>query len=286
MTNHDQVVACIDGSAYSTAVADYAGWAARRLGAPLVLLHAIYHRHATGPVDLSGAIGLGAQEALLEQLAAHDAQTGKLALERGRLLLEAAKARLAATGGPDAVARLLHGPLVDRLGERESTARLVVIGKRGASAHAAPEHLGTNLERVVRALRLPVMVVPADYREPSSVMLAFDGSDTTLKAVDVIRRGPLFKGLPCHLVTVAEPDGELARAHGLAQARLADAGVRVLGGVYPGDADTVLLRYQQEHAVDLVVMGTYGHSRIRHLLVGSTTTSLIRQLPGPLLLLR
>lgn len=173
MTNHYQVVACLDGSAYSTAVGDYVRWAAGRLEAPLVLLHAIYHRHATGPVGLSRAIGLGAQEALLEQLANHDEQTGKLALERGRLLLDATRARLAATGGPDAVARLLHGPLVDRLVELESTARLVVIGKRGASAHAAPEHLGSNLERVVRALRRPVMVAPADYREPASVMLAF-----------------------------------------------------------------------------------------------------------------
>ncbi len=286
MTNHDQVVACLDGSAYSTAVCDSAGWAAKRLNAPLVLLHAIYHRHATGPVDLSGVIGLGTQEALLEQLAAHDQQTGKLALERGRLLIDAARARVDATGGPEAAAQLLHGPLVDRLVELEPTARLVVIGKRGASAHAAPEHLGNNLERVVRALRRPILVVPADYREPASVMLAFDGSDTTHKAVDVVLRGPLFAGLPCHLVTAAEPGGDLARAHAAARARLEDAGFRVLGGVYPGDADTVLLRYQQEHDIGLVVMGTYGHSRIRHLLVGSTTTSLIRQVPGLLLLLR
>jgi nucleotide-binding universal stress UspA family protein len=34
------------------------------------------------------------------------------------------------------------------------------------------------------------------------------------------------------------------------------------------------------------VMGAYGHSRIRQLLVGSTTTSMLRTTTSPLLLLR
>lgn len=36
---------------------------------------------------------------------------------------------------------------------------------------------------------------------------------TTLKAVDVLPRGPSFKGMVCHLVTAAEPAGAMADAH-------------------------------------------------------------------------
>jgi len=97
------------------------------------------------------------------------------------------------------IGRLMHGPLVDRLLELEDSSRLIVIGKRGASAHAAPQHLGNNLERVAPAMHTPVLVVPAVYREPSSMMLAFDNSSTTLKAVDILLRGPLFK-VPCPLL--------------------------------------------------------------------------------------
>ena len=35
-----------------------------------------------------------------------------------------------------------------------------------------------------------------------------------------------------------------------------------------------------------MVMGAYGHSRIRHLVVGSTTTTLLRLSPCPVLVLR
>jgi len=37
---------------------------------------------------------------------------------------------------------------------------------------------------------------------------------------------------------------------------------------------------------DLVVMGAYGHSRIRSLIIGSTTTATVRSCKVPLLLMR
>ena len=48
----------------------------------------------------------------------------------------------------------------------------------------------------------------------------------------------------------------------------------------------MLCDYQREHAIELLVMGAYGHSRIRQFLVGSTTTAMIRRAQSPLLLLR
>ncbi|TZG31610.1 universal stress protein, partial [Halomonas eurihalina] len=44
--------------------------------------------------------------------------------------------------------------------------------------------------------------------------------------------------------------------------------------------------YQEEQNIDLLVMGAYGHSRIRHLLVGSTTTVMLQRAEVPVLLLR
>jgi len=283
---NDQVMACVDGSAFSAAVCDYAAWAARRLGAPVSLLHAIDHRHAAGPADLTGSIGFGSQEALLEQLAAHDQQAGKLALERGRQLLDAARARVTATGVAPPSVRQLHGSLVDLLIEEEPSVRLLVIGKRGHAAHTAQDHLGSNLERVIRAMHRPILVVPSEYREPTNVLLAFDNGPSTRKGVEVLMRGPLFKGMVCHLVTAGDPAGDMRDAHAWARTELESAGLIVEGGVYPGVPDGVLTTYCRDHAIDLVVMGAYGHSRIRHLLVGSTTSAMIRRVPSPLLLLR
>jgi len=40
------------------------------------------------------------------------------------------------------------------------------------------------------------------------------------------------------------------------------------------------------NAINLLVMGAYGHSRIRYLIIGSTTTEMIRTCKIPVLLFR
>jgi nucleotide-binding universal stress UspA family protein len=47
-----------------------------------------------------------------------------------------------------------------------------------------------------------------------------------------------------------------------------------------------LPRLLRSGVAGLLVMGAYGHSRIRHLIIGSTTTTLLRTSPVPVLILR
>ena len=53
-----------------------------------------------------------------------------------------------------------------------------------------------------------------------------------------------------------------------------------------GEVEPTLHAYQNEHNIDVLVMGAYGHSRIRQFLVGSTTTSILQTTNSALLLLR
>ncbi|MFY0992968.1 universal stress protein, partial [Halomonas sp. C05BenzN] len=71
-----------------------------------------------------------------------------------------------------------------------------------------------------------------------------------------------------------------------ALATLRDAGHEAEGAIRAGEVEATLRAYQEEQGIDLLVMGAYGHSRIRHLLVGSTTTEMLRKTRIPVLLLR
>jgi len=53
-----------------------------------------------------------------------------------------------------------------------------------------------------------------------------------------------------------------------------------------GEVIEILHDYQNSHAIDLMVMGAYGHSKIRQFFVGSNTTKMIGSSKIPLLLLR
>ena len=56
MSKH--TVACIDGSALSGAVADYAAWSAQRMGSPLVLLNVLDDNRSADETNFSGNIGV------------------------------------------------------------------------------------------------------------------------------------------------------------------------------------------------------------------------------------
>ncbi|EWH00576.1 hypothetical protein Q427_18800 [Halomonas sp. BC04] len=117
-------------------------------------------------------------------------------------------------------------------------------------------------------------------------MIAFDGSKTTRKGVEMIAKSPLFQGIPCHVVIVGAETGDNRSQLDWALATLHEAGHEAEGAIRAGEVEETLRTYQKEKDIDLLVMGAYGHSRIRHLLVGSTTTAMLRGSQMPILLLR
>lgn len=280
-----RVLAAVDLSQYAAGVADYAGWAAARLGAPLELLHVLDREREGGSRDLSGALSLGATEDLLAELASLDEQRAGLAQRQGRAVLEGLRGRVAGHGA-DAAIRQRHGALVETLLELEPDVRLFVIGKRGEHANLAKGHLGSNLERVMRAVHRPVLVASRAFRPVGRFLIAFDGSATTRKCVEMVCASPLLKGLECHVLMAGAPD-EAQQAQLLwAQAALREAGFEPRAHVEAGTADAAIAAQVEALGIDLLVMGAYGHSRIRTMIVGSTTTQVLRQCAIPVLLLR
>lgn len=277
------VIACIDGTAVSTAVCDYAAWASQQLEAPLEFLHVLEKSEYPAQSNLSGNIGLGSREALLAELADLDEQRARLALEQGKLMLEAAVQRAIGQGIPNPATRQRHGSLVETLAEMEASIRLLVLGKHDEHLGV---HIGSRLENVVRTLHRPTLITTAEFKTPRRIMLAFDGSATTRKGVEMVAASPLFRGLPCHLVMVGA-DSDAQRAS-LAWARttLENAGFDAPARIVQGEVERALCDYRAANDIDLLVMGAYGHSVIRRFLVGSTTTTVIRNASVPVLLLR
>lgn len=281
-----KILALVDGSIYSASVCDHAAWISARTGAPVELIHVLGRREAPENQDLSGAIKLGARTALLEELAELDAQRAKLISHRGRAILEDARAILDKAGVTDITTRLRHGDIVEALAEIEADARVVLIGKRGEAADFAKGHLGSNLERIVRASHKPVFVASRAFKPISKVLVAYDGGTSAMRAIDHIARSSLFQGLGIHVVTVGQATPEVLKGLKDAAALLKAAGIEAETSVLPGQPETALAKLVDEAQFDMLVMGAYGHSRIRSLIIGSTTTAMIRACKVPVVLMR
>lgn len=287
MKNENIVLACVDQSRFADYVADYAAWAARRLEAPLEFLHIIdSHPERGSGDDRSGAIGVNAQEELLAKLSEEDEARARNARERGRLLLNGLRERATAAGAASVDIRQRRGELKETLVEQAAGVRLVVLGRRGESADTTQRDLGRNVERVVRALKRPILTVTDNFHEPQRVMIAFDGGIVTRRGVKMVAGSPLFRGLPITLLMAGKERQDAPKQLAWAQATLEAAGFEVTALLTPGDAETVIARAVKEQQIDMLIMGAFGHSPWRSLLFGSKTADLLRSSIIPTLLLR
>ncbi len=277
------IIACTDGSPYAPSVYQHAAWAAGRCGESVHVLHLIERHDVPASVDLSGSIGFDANAELLAELAKADESHARLARLRGQAILEDAAKQLS---GTPVLTTQRHGSLVETLDEFEKNASLVVIGKRGEHADFAKGHLGSNLERVVRSARVPVLVAARKFQPVERFLIAFDGGPSSLKAVRHVAAGPRLRGLECHIIAIGKPDSEIAKALATAAAELESAGFQVTSALFQGHADEVIAAEVRQREIGLLVMGAYGHSRVRQFILGSTTTSLVRTCLVPVLLFR
>ena len=277
------ILACTDGSLYAPSIYQHAAWAASRGGASIHVLHVIERDESHEPHDFTGSIGFDTNAELLEELAKHDESHARVARLRGKAILEDAVKQLA---GNEVKTTLRHGSVVETLDEFEEGAELVVIGKRGEHADFAKGHLGSNLERVLRSAKIPVLVASREFKPIERFLIAFDGGASALKAVHHIATQPLLKGLECHLVMCGKQDREHELSLEHAATGLRGAGFTVTADLLTGDPDEVIAREVTQRDIDLLVMGAYGHSRVRNLILGSITTHLIRTCQIPIILFR
>lgn len=282
-----KLLCAIDASTYSPSLCDHAAWFANRMGARVDVLHVLdrTERGAGAGLDLSGSVGLGASEVLLEQLTKADEASAQAAQAHGRDMLESAARRLTDDGVADVGLLHRHGEVAETIIELAASFDLVIIGKRGEGRNFEEGRLGAKVERVVRGSARPILVAPRVFMPITRVVVAFDGGSSATKALTHVLSNQAFADLEIVVAIVADAgtqrDVRVEAAQGLLAGR-ADAAVKTL----QGDVEAVLKGELRQGAGDLLVMGAYGHSRIRELFLGSTTTAMIRTGKVPVLLFR
>ena len=181
----------------------------------------------------------------------------------------------------DAVEDLaLHGRYVD----------LVVIGQHDPDSKAMsnPDIAGRLVLRIGRS----VMIVPYAGRYPNlgkNILVAWDAGRQASRAVNDAL--PLLKGADKVNVLAINPEtgpdghGEIPCAdicqHPARHGVNAEAQTAMAGDMEVGD---ILLSRASDLGADLLVMGAYGHRRLRELVLGGATRHLLAYMTLPVLM--
>ena len=282
-----KMIAFIDGSIYSDSVCDHVIWAAAGDQSDVSIFNVIEGAHDIDvPSNFSGSLDADAKNKLLAELSELDQQRAKFSQKKGRLVLDLARERLTEGGLKKVKTHLRNGDFVTTVTEYQDNSDLIVIGKRGEAADFAKLHLGSNLERLIRSTNKPVLVAARFFKPIKKILVAFDGGRSSYGAIDFIASNTPYSRLECHIVIAGEERGRGHKQVIHAENLLKKAAMDYRISQECGEPEKVITDYVEKHSVDLLVMGAYGHSRIRNLIIGSTTTQMIRSCLVPVLLFR
>lgn len=281
------ILVCVDGSNYGQVCTSYAIWLAKKTGAKISALYVseLWQYETPLIADFGGALGTQPYMGLTAQL--REVEAGKAKIIENYVRGEFEKA-----GIPDQV-EFFHrsGLLVDCIDEFENQRNdisAIILGKRGEHANFAKGHLGSNMERVIRASKLPCFVVNRKFIEQKKIVLAYDGSPSATRALEYLATRKEFIDQEVHIVTVAKPGAEADATRLLfdAEARLKGGPIAPIAQLLSGTPGEALEKYVQENDITCLIMGAYGHSRVRQFIIGSTTTEFVRRCLIPVIMFR
>ena len=278
----NKVLVCLDGSNLSKAVCDYGIDIAKKLNLPLVLLNVIEHSHISKKVNLSGNIGLGSKDDLLEELANEEMNESKQLILKGKAVLKEMEEYVKSQGVESYSTLQKHGTLYETLDELSSDLRIAIIGLKGESN----SNIGSHIEELLRTLNIPILLVNKEFTPIKSILIAYDGSEYANKAIKLTKQNPIFPKVIRYIVNVNKDTNISNKLLGEAKQMFANANIDVETASLNGDSVEAILTYQKENNIDIIAMGAYSHNRFRSAIFGSFTTKMLLNSKVPLLLFR
>jgi len=270
-----------DGSDNGNIALRYGLYIASKFDATITGLHVIDVYLIQGPIttDISGAVGMPPYDGFFEAI-----ETSLQ--EKAQFILKDFQERCQKSGFVAEV-KTTTGKIDEIIAEEAQEADLVLMAKKGEHFHLKEGGLlGSVAESVIRHCGKPVMVTPEKFYEIESMGIAYDGSEPAKKALKLSLEISGHAEWPLTVVIITtdakKADKLCTEAEELAGRSSADCEMVVL----QGKESEAILKFIQEGSVELMVMGAYGHNRLRELFLGSTTSNVIRKSSIPVLLTR
>lgn len=279
-----QILVPTDGSENSLTAADYAVSLARLFKASIRGLFVKDVKVLTGPLihdigtSIGGMVPYGTFNQIIREMMESQADA-TLNLVEGKC----------SQGGIPYSREIREGVVSHEIVKSADDCDLISMGKMGMHAEWHDVFLGTNVEFVVRQTHKPVLITPSEFKPFTKMLIAYDGSTFADKALQNGAEIARAMKLPLTVVCVAGKKDEASELLLKARTFLESYQLIVNTVAKEGNdhAKGILeLCNDEDEKFDLLVMGAYGYSKLREMILGSTTVRVMRSTHCPILLTR
>ena len=247
--------------------------------------------HLVGLVPTALHDGVIPADAIATGMSDYIAESADYLRRRAEAIAREFRASIAASGPLSYEVRLVDGASVDAVARHGRTSDLVVLGQDDASSRNDTV-VRALAEQVLLEAGQPVLVVPSvgDAFEgmPKNVIVAWDGSREAAMALRAALPA-LRQGVRVTLVSLRHPRDEEQAQRLLVPEMIQyllrhGVNARAESGVTESSFGDALLSRVSDLGADLLVMGGYGHSRLRERIAGGVSRQIFSQMTVPVLM--
>lgn len=275
------VVAFVDGSDWDRSVIEYAAWATNLLGQRLTLVAQEDSLESQPPLSYDAYQQMNPREDMFRELATvplpdHPDQ------DSSAIEIVQSAARHAKELNVERVRTLTTSDSLPYFVENSTDSEDLLVVPRRDDGDPGSRQL---LDQFLKLRKRVMLLVPESFTQVESWLFALDGKPATGKAVDFLSNQRLLKSSSGTAVFVGS-DYQNRIHFRDAVKHLHGSGHDVTSYELQGSADDVIAAVLTVLPVDMLVMGAYGQGRFRLLTERSTTSRLLREFRGPVLVAR
>jgi nucleotide-binding universal stress UspA family protein len=180
---------------------------------------------------------------------------------------------------------VVRGEVSEVIIEAAKTVDIVVIGSHGKHPGPKRQTPGSITQTLLHKSARPVMVVPEGATRGVHILMAYDGSEASQRAMEVgVNIAKLHDDSKVDVITVADNPDDAAESQDEAKKYLAPYNIKASFLVRPGKPWGAISAHAREIDAGLIVMGAFGTNRLKELIFGSTTINVLENAKCPILL--
>lgn len=279
-----RILVGIDGSKASKTAAKYGFYLSRALKRPVVGINIVDIRLFEGPfmADIAGGLGF-------TTYGDFTARMKEVLDARSQLILDEFTKECREEEADCTVAEAYGVPDYEIV-QMADPEDLIIVGKKGEHAEIIRTLIGSTAEKVARKASCPVMITPiSEFRPFGTVLVCFDGREKSVHALDYTKH--LSDKIPFNIKVISVFEDKIKDIQKVSQFKERVANILEKDFEFvdkyglPEEEIEKFLKENKDN-IDLVVLGAYGDSYVREIILGSTTTYITAISPVATLLIK
>lgn len=186
----------------------------------------------------------------------------------------------------------VSGQFVSKLGfpaeviiESARSVDFVVIGNSGQHEGIDQLQSGLTTNALLHSTTRPVLVVPEEPAGESRIVIAYDGSAASERALRAAAEFAEVTQLnDVHLLTISGEPDVYEKLQKAALEYLSSYDIELTRAVSQGKPAEVIAQYVEDVDASVLALGAFGHNRLTERIFGSTTSAVLKQTTAAVLL--